>query len=295
MNYFTKRRIPVLVITILLTFSLFFGCAKKESEPNTVFFNQQYADSGMLTINKKAFSNENSTVLDNGGFGLHLPQTMQDLKNSGNFNVLCADYTAHMFYLSEKGKEIISTGGSQEEMPDLMKKNMFQCFAIARIQSNDENAQMELEHVKQMYSKLETIAVVGDNTYYFAYNDDCSALALSDTDKANIDKILSDREMLKREICLFPIQEKTISTKTNMNNFSTKTLDGDSYTQDNLSNYDITMVNIWTTWCGPCVEELPELQKLYDMLPGNANMITICADAQEESELAKQDYKGCEK
>ncbi|AFQ43843.1 hypothetical protein Desmer_1887 [Desulfosporosinus meridiei DSM 13257] len=35
-----------------------------------------------------------------------------------------------------------------------MKKNMFQCFAIARIHSNDENAEMELEHVKQMYFKI---------------------------------------------------------------------------------------------------------------------------------------------
>ncbi|AFQ43842.1 hypothetical protein [Desulfosporosinus meridiei] len=57
------------------------------------------------------------TVLDNLGFGLHLPQTMQDLKYSGNFNVLCTDYTAYMFYLSEKEK-IISKGGSQEEMAD---------------------------------------------------------------------------------------------------------------------------------------------------------------------------------
>lgn len=30
----------------------------------------------------------------------------------------------------------------------------------------------------------------------------------------------------------------------------------------------VTVVNFWATWCGPCRQELPELQKLYDELGG---------------------------
>lgn len=29
-----------------------------------------------------------------------------------------------------------------------------------------------------------------------------------------------------------------------------------------FSDYDLTMVNVFATWCSPCVNELPDLQKL---------------------------------
>ena len=45
--------------------------------------------------------------------------------------------------------------------------------------------------------------------------------------------------------------------------FSTTTLDGKPYTSSKMSDYKLIMVNIWAEWCGPCVGELPDLQKLY--------------------------------
>ncbi|MDX2192848.1 MAG: TlpA disulfide reductase family protein [Gemmatimonadales bacterium] len=30
----------------------------------------------------------------------------------------------------------------------------------------------------------------------------------------------------------------------------------------------VTLVNIWATWCGPCKEEMPAMQKVYDQLKG---------------------------
>lgn len=58
--------------------------------------------------------------------------------------------------------------------------------------------------------------------------------------------------------------------------------------QDIFSTYDLTMVNIWATWCGYCIKEMPELAKLKDMLPENVNLITICDDAATEGELVSQ-------
>ena len=54
-----------------------------------------------------------------------------------------------------------------------------------------------------------------------------------------------------------------------------------------IADYDITMVNIWATWCGFCVKELPDIQKLYEKLPENVNSISICTDASTETELAQ--------
>lgn len=57
-------------------------------------------------------------------------------------------------------------------------------------------------------------------------------------------------------------------------------------TEEIFAPYDLTMVNIWATWCGYCVREMPELAKLKDMLPENVNLISICDDASVETELA---------
>lgn len=71
-------------------------------------------------------------------------------------------------------------------------------------------------------------------------------------------------------------------------NFSTQDMDGNPVTQDIFSDYDLTMINVWATWCGYCIEEMPELAKLKDMLPENVDLITICDDADIETDLAKQ-------
>lgn len=44
--------------------------------------------------------------------------------------------------------------------------------------------------------------------------------------------------------------------------FVTEDIYGTEYTQDVFHDYDLTLVNMFATWCSPCVQELPELEKL---------------------------------
>lgn len=44
--------------------------------------------------------------------------------------------------------------------------------------------------------------------------------------------------------------------------FTTQDVNGQTYTQDMFKDYELTMVNIFTTWCSPCVAEIPDLEKL---------------------------------
>ena len=71
-----------------------------------------------------------------------------------------------------------------------------------------------------------------------------------------------------------------------LTSFSTYDMEAQPVDESIFSGYDLTMVNIWATWCGYCVREMPELAKLKDMLPENVNLITICDDATIETELA---------
>ena len=44
--------------------------------------------------------------------------------------------------------------------------------------------------------------------------------------------------------------------------FSTTDLEGNTLDQSILADYDLTMVNVWATFCGPCINDMPDLGQL---------------------------------
>ncbi len=61
--------------------------------------------------------------------------------------------------------------------------------------------------------------------------------------------------------------------------FSTVDLDGNTVTQDIFKQYDLTMVNIWATWCNPCISEIPDISQVADSYANkNVNVIGILGD-----------------
>ncbi len=46
--------------------------------------------------------------------------------------------------------------------------------------------------------------------------------------------------------------------------FSISTTDGNTITEQVFAEHKITMINFWEPWCGPCVGEIPDLEKLYE-------------------------------
>ncbi len=51
-----------------------------------------------------------------------------------------------------------------------------------------------------------------------------------------------------------------------LSNFSTTDLDGNTLDQSVLTNAKLTMVNVWATFCSPCLAEMPDLALLADEL-----------------------------
>lgn len=46
--------------------------------------------------------------------------------------------------------------------------------------------------------------------------------------------------------------------------FETVDIDGNAVDSGIFADYKLTMINFWEPWCGPCVAEMPDLQKLYE-------------------------------
>lgn len=58
--------------------------------------------------------------------------------------------------------------------------------------------------------------------------------------------------------------------------FEASNLEGEPITEEIFADYDLTMVNLWTTTCGYCIEEMPTLEKLRTEFPGGRELVQHC-------------------
>lgn len=75
--------------------------------------------------------------------------------------------------------------------------------------------------------------------------------------------------------------------------FTANTLDGGTFTQDDIKSKDLTIINYWGMFCGPCRSEMPDLAAYAKDLPDNVQLITICIDAFDDLEGTKEFLNSC--
>lgn len=67
---------------------------------------------------------------------------------------------------------------------------------------------------------------------------------------------------------------------TSLGEFSLDDLNGNAYTNEMLKDYKLTMVNVFTTWCTPCINEIPDLEKLHqEMKEQGVSIVGVVLDA----------------
>ncbi len=59
-----------------------------------------------------------------------------------------------------------------------------------------------------------------------------------------------------------PSQNQTITENGILSSFSTTDISGTRVNESVLADYDLTMVNVWATFCSPCIREMPDLGEL---------------------------------
>ena len=77
----------------------------------------------------------------------------------------------------------------------------------------------------------------------------------------------------------------TTSELTAGNDFLLQDLNGNTIKFSSLQN-KVIFLNIWATWCPPCVAEMPGIQNLYDKLKPNKNIAFVMLSV-DEAGLAK--------
>ena len=64
-----------------------------------------------------------------------------------------------------------------------------------------------------------------------------------------------------------------------LSSFTATDLEDNEVSQEILADYDLTLVNVWATFCGPCLREMPSLGELAaEYQPQGVNIIGIVSD-----------------
>lgn len=80
---------------------------------------------------------------------------------------------------------------------------------------------------------------------------------------------------------------------TSVGDFTTQDLNGNAVTQDIFKEHKLTMVNVFTTWCSPCVNEMPDLEKLYQQMKDqDVGVVGVVLDVlNEKGEIVDEDLE----
>lgn len=75
-----------------------------------------------------------------------------------------------------------------------------------------------------------------------------------------------------------------------LGSFDMKDISGKTYTQEMFADYELTMVNVFATWCGPCIQEIPDLEKLSQKMSGRSvQVVGIVLDAIDSTDSLDQE------
>lgn len=76
-----------------------------------------------------------------------------------------------------------------------------------------------------------------------------------------------------------------------LENFNTIDLFGNPVDQSIFADYEITVVDVWGTYCNPCINAMPTLAKIYgEYEPQGVNVIGLIIDVQTGDLEPKKDF-----
>ena len=188
----------------------------------------------------------------------------------------------------QKEEEVDKLGTAYEDWCNSLGK-------IGVIGVYDKDSQKKLDEITGCTEHKEIgSSSDGKYKYYLSTNKDAEESLKKEVEE--IDVTLTEMTP-PQQLSAFDQPQDTSSNaedSTTVGKFETKGIDGKDYTEKVFSDYDLTLVNVFTTWCSPCVNEIPELEKLYEEMKekgvGVVGVVldTVGDDGKQDEETVKK-------
>ena len=129
----------------------------------------------------------------------------------------------------------------------------------------------------------------GKYTYYISSRNGANNDFVEEFNKTKIDII----EKKERPENGFVLAEKSDLENTeafgkesvkDLHNISTSDINGKEFSSKDFENYNLTMVNVFSTWCTACIKEIPDLVKVQnEMKSKGVNIVGIVTDTIDDN------------
>ena len=93
--------------------------------------------------------------------------------------------------------------------------------------------------------------------------------------------VLSEKSDLEGDMAFSADSQNAV---TDLSNLQTKDIDGKEFSSKDFANYDLTMVNVFATWCTACIQEIPDLVEVQkEMQAKGVNIVGIVTDTVDDT------------
>lgn len=132
----------------------------------------------------------------------------------------------------------------------------------------------------------------GKYSYYLSVKSDADAEAVEEFKKTEAKVIemkarpengfvLAEKSDLEGDMAFSANSQNVV---TDLSNLQTKDIDGKEFSSKDFANYDLTMVNVFATWCSPCVQEIPDLAEIQkEMKDKGINIVGVVTDTMDQT------------
>ena len=132
----------------------------------------------------------------------------------------------------------------------------------------------------------------GKYSYYLSVNSTADAETIEELKQTTVEItekkerpengfVLSEKSDLENTMA-FSTDSQNVAT--DLSNLQTMDIDGKEFSGKDFSDYDLTMVNVFATWCSPCVQEIPDLAEIQKEMKGKGvNIIGVVTDTVDQT------------
>ncbi|KNF08663.1 thioredoxin domain-containing protein [Gottschalkia purinilytica] len=296
----------IILIALVLSLSIFFIGCKKENKPKEKSTTQ--------SVNTETADNKDKEgyyKLDELGVEYKVPdkwsksenisafvlEENKEDKNDPIYGAIIHDFVPveTLKLIKENEKKLEDINEESEKILEQIHNSQLRLLNI--IAFDKDKLKKSLDSGKKIEDftkcvKNELVKEKDNLAYYICYGDS-NTESLSDESRKIYDELSKDIDNLKNSIKVFkPVKsEEKLSDIKKVPEFKAKDLKGKEVTEKIFQNNKLTMINVWATFCGPCISEMKDLQALYkDLKKEGVNIVGLIGDIEnDETKKLAQD------
>lgn len=294
--YRGMKNIKLLLWLALILGAALFSCSNKNKmvrfhDGDTSYcLNSQFDSQKMWSLSGKIVNvYEDGYCSTAGGYGFMQTEAMAMAINALSLSGNAYDENCMVLsYIPESARTYMANIDFSNMNEDDMYKYqltlndlIWEYLVILRVDRSNSSWEDTLAFWEKDFPVKQLIGQYKNSSWYFLTAQNIKE-GFSEIDYSNAKNLLEDIENLRGNMVLFPPYvkrpKKEESVSGNLKEFSTLDLDGTKIDQTIFANHTITMINIWATFCLPCIEEMPFLAELSSKMPEGTQLISICMD-----------------